>query len=187
MTTSTKTKLPPVGTSEHRIYIACLSSYNNGILFGQWIDATTDADEMCALRDAILEASPMSDAEEWAVHDYEGIPHSMLGGESMSFDTLAEFMEVLEREPGGLAPEDIVAVWEDWGGSLADLEAFIEDNYCGTYDWFQDYADEYADDCVLTEAPDIVRQYFDYHAFARDLAMDMHVVDVSNGVAVFHA
>lgn len=29
--------------SDNRIYVACLASYNNGVLHGKWIDATADA------------------------------------------------------------------------------------------------------------------------------------------------
>lgn len=41
-----------------RIYVACLASYNNGTLHGQWIDATADADEMQASVSTMLRASP---------------------------------------------------------------------------------------------------------------------------------
>lgn len=57
---------------EIRIYVACLAAYNNGILHGAWIDATQDED---AIRDeiaAMLKASPVSGAEEYAIHDHEG-------------------------------------------------------------------------------------------------------------------
>ena len=42
----------------NQIYIACLSSYNAGTLHGEWIAATTDADEMQEHVDRILRASP---------------------------------------------------------------------------------------------------------------------------------
>ena len=41
-----------------RIYIACLASYNNGRLHGEWIDATSDADDMGEQVARILRASP---------------------------------------------------------------------------------------------------------------------------------
>ncbi|MDT9165744.1 antirestriction protein ArdA, partial [Escherichia coli] len=59
-------------TNPPRIYVACLAAYNNGILHGAWIDA---AREPWAIYDDIrrmLRASPITDAEEWAIHDYEG-------------------------------------------------------------------------------------------------------------------
>ncbi len=63
---------PTAENSEIRIYVACLASYNNGILFGQWIDATQELDDLYAELRAMLKASPIPDAEEWAIHDYEG-------------------------------------------------------------------------------------------------------------------
>ena len=54
-----------------RIYVACLAAYNNGCLHGRWIDATTP-DEIRREVSAMLRASPESDPEESAIHDYEG-------------------------------------------------------------------------------------------------------------------
>jgi antirestriction protein len=45
-------------TSSPRIYIACLASYNNGVLHGEWIDAEDDADTMQEQVNRILRASP---------------------------------------------------------------------------------------------------------------------------------
>jgi antirestriction protein len=53
-----------------KIYIACLASYNNGILYGNWIDANQDADVLSTEIKEILAKSPMENAEEWAIHDY---------------------------------------------------------------------------------------------------------------------
>lgn len=44
--------------TEQRIYVACLASYNNGILHGEWIDATSDSDEMQEEVNRILRTSP---------------------------------------------------------------------------------------------------------------------------------
>lgn len=42
----------------HRIYAACLASYNNGHLHGTWINADQDADSINAAISAMLRASP---------------------------------------------------------------------------------------------------------------------------------
>ena len=42
-----------------RIYVACLAAYNNGILHGKWIPASTDTDEIWAEVSAMLKASPI--------------------------------------------------------------------------------------------------------------------------------
>ena len=58
-------------TDTPRIYVACLASYNAGILHGEWIDAT-DADTIREAIQEMLKRSPTPGAEEWAIHDYEG-------------------------------------------------------------------------------------------------------------------
>jgi len=67
--------------SEIRIYIADLAAYNNGILHGIWVDATLDIDDIWQQIKDMLKQSPVDDAEEIAIHDYEGfgiIPDSLL-------------------------------------------------------------------------------------------------------------
>ena len=59
-------------TDTPRIYVACLAAYNNGHLHGRWIDANQDPDAIQVEISAMLAASPIADAEEWAIHDYEG-------------------------------------------------------------------------------------------------------------------
>lgn len=54
-----------------RIYVACLASYNAGILHGRWIDAT-DAEVIHEGIEDMLSESQEPIPEEWAIHDYEG-------------------------------------------------------------------------------------------------------------------
>ena len=61
-----------VTDSNPRIYVACLAAYNNGHLHGAWIDADQDADDIRDEISAMLARSPIKDAEEYAIHDYEG-------------------------------------------------------------------------------------------------------------------
>ena len=55
-----------------RIYVAGLAAYNAGHLHGVWIDATLELDDIQGQVDAMLAASPVEDAEEYAIHDFEG-------------------------------------------------------------------------------------------------------------------
>ena len=48
-----------------RIYVACLAAYNNGHLHGEWINVTDEASIWEAVQ-AMLFASPIDEAEEWA-------------------------------------------------------------------------------------------------------------------------
>ncbi len=67
-----------VSDSTPRIYIACLAAYNNGHLHGAWIDADQDADQIRDAIAAMLARSPVEDAEEYAIHDYEGFEGVLL-------------------------------------------------------------------------------------------------------------
>ncbi|CAO5178565.1 hypothetical protein FAIPA1_410052 [Frankia sp. AiPs1] len=58
------------------VWIASLADYTNGYLHGRWVAADRDAEDLQAAVARILATSPArrhgEEAEEWAVHDYEG-------------------------------------------------------------------------------------------------------------------
>ena len=66
-------------TAEINIYVACLAAYNNGKLHGCWIDATQELDDIQDQINSMLVSSPEEDAEEYAIHDYEGFGSYSLG------------------------------------------------------------------------------------------------------------
>ena len=78
-----------------RIYVACLAAYNNGRLHGCWID-TTDPHEVWQQVREMLAASPEPDAEEWAIHDYEGFDGCQIS-EWASFDAVCELADFIEE------------------------------------------------------------------------------------------
>lgn len=53
-----------------QIYVACLASYHQGHLHGEWIDATQDIDTIYTAIQTMLAASPIDNAEEWSIHAY---------------------------------------------------------------------------------------------------------------------
>lgn len=181
-----------------RFYAACLASYNNGVLHGQWIDAQSDIDAMQAEVDAMLRASrfpnvtvehpetgkAVPSAEEWAIHDTEGLPSSI--GEYSGLQPIADFVELVE-DNDHMDEDDIKAIVQDFGDVETAAER-LRNDFCGIYSSFRDYAEEYADEHILSECKnETVARYFDYEAFARDLRMDMNAVEVATGVAIFHA
>lgn len=135
-----------------------------------------------------IEPMDVPSAEEWAVHDYDGIPPSF--GEYPGLAKIAAWAEFVE-ENDDWNEEDLATLLSEFGTIEATKEA-LEDRYAGTYETFRDYAEEAADETIAAfthngKAPQILIDYFDYEAFARDLRMDMTTVDLSEGVAVFHA
>lgn len=57
--------------TDRRIYVACLAAYNNGRLHGTWIDADQSTDEINALINAMLKASPYPNVtrQDWRCAD----------------------------------------------------------------------------------------------------------------------
>ncbi len=176
--------------SEHdtAIYVADLTAYNNGELRGGWIilEPYVTEDEIWAEIEVrkLIGKNPDSDGEwnDFAIHDMQGI-HI---GEYTSLSTVVEMMDERgELERKGIEPE----IYEQWckeTGNHGVTE--FEDAFRGMYSSFNEYAEQFADDCVLCEYLDdsTVVRYFDYDAFARDLAMDYHVMKVcSDTIAVF--
>jgi len=85
----------PARADRPRIYVACLAAYNSSCLHGRWIDATTP-DEIWEQVRAMLADSPEPDAEEWAIHDYEGFEGANLF-EYASFETVCELADFIEE------------------------------------------------------------------------------------------
>lgn len=167
-------------TEHPRIYVACLAAYNNGILHGAWIDA---AQEPWALWDearAMLAASPIAAAEEWALHDYEGFGGIRLG-EYASLDHVAKLAAFL-AEHGALG----AAVLNHCDADLEEAREAMADRYLGTHASLADYMQEVTEE--TTAIPHGLRYYIDYRAMARDAEIngDLFTVQTSwDAVHVF--
>ena len=78
-------------------YVACLASYNSGILHGFWIDLleVEDIEELKECFRYILQTSPEPGAEELAVHDWQDAgPFS--GEDYPDWEDVLEFSEEME-------------------------------------------------------------------------------------------
>lgn len=193
-----------------RIYVACLASYNAGTLYGRWIDASTDADEMNAAIQEMLAGSPCPNvvrqkyededgatryvdtsthsfnipdgwkkigapfpsAEEWAIHDYEG-----LGGDLGEYAGLAEVarrVAVVELAEERDIPAAILLEYArdcmsgEWDAD--DLESQLGDNYDGQADTWLDFTTSRAADMGYNsdDLPEWARNYVDWESMAHD-------------------
>lgn len=162
-----------------KIYVASLEAYNNGKMVGDWV-TPTDYLSFEKFNDAIQIAT--KNADEVAVHDYEGID---LDNEYPDFEDLYYFCQALEDS--WLDNEAIIAYAENTGEELDnELIADAENSYVGTFNSFQEYAEDYADE-LIHSTDDFLKSYFDYESFARDLEYDYMVCDVSDyNVAIFN-
>ena len=188
--TNTPTTTHPTITDQPAAWVGCLSCYNNGQLRGHWITAQQAADEITA--DNITYGNQ---AETVTTGNYTTQRCRKCGGDEFDvFDTqhtpascrsVREFYENAEQLAELHDADDLTRLiaLADWLGnttSLEDLKTYDDENYAGQWDSFQDYAENYADDVgLLADMPETLHHYFDYEAFARDLAHDYYHDDTT--------
>ncbi|KPM17699.1 antirestriction protein ArdA [Citromicrobium sp. WPS32] len=156
---------------EIQIYVACLAAYNNGHLHGRWIDAAQEADAIRANITAMLDASPIADAEEWAIHDYDGF-------EGLSISEYEGVERVVELaafigEHGMLG-----ALLVDHLGDLAEARQALDERYCGQFESLADYVQELIEETAI---PEQLRFYIDWQAMARDAEISGDVFTIRTG------
>lgn len=125
------------GCPDLGIYVACLASYNEGLLFGYWLDleVASDVEDIWEGIRWVISQSPTVGAEEWAIHDNSGLP-SCLSGEWPDIKDLAEFAGIFndlfesEQVPYVLACNNQSAVLS---------EDTFRDSYHGMFDSVADF------------------------------------------------
>lgn len=131
--------------SDIRIYVACLSAYNSGKLHGTWIDIdpkSWDRDEVKEGIAKMLKESPEPGAEEWGIHDTEGLP---FGGEP-TLEEVFTYCELVSQHGQDLV--DAAIKYE----SLVYAEESIE-NFRGCYASAEDYCQEMLEERISCHVP----------------------------------
>tara|TARA_R110002096_G_scaffold422851_1_gene629630 strand:- start:319 stop:843 length:525 start_codon:yes stop_codon:yes gene_type:complete len=165
--------------TQSQIYITCLASYNSGILHGEWITPSTDEDTLNNQIMKVINSSPMPDAEEWAVHDYDNFANL---GEYPGLEDIIK-IQIAINEHGA----DIVNSFID-DFSIEDIES-LEDAYSGHYDSFLEFATQLALDTIdgLEDNNGPLARHFSFKDYAWDLKHDYLEHDAINGgVLVFN-
>ncbi len=172
-------------TYKPRIYVACLSAYNNSKLHGLWIDADQDAEDIQAEISKMLKESPELIAEEWAIHDFEGFGGLKLS-EHDDISKIAELAELIEEYSG------IFGELVGYVGGLKHLEyakTLMEENYAGEHDTLESFAEDYLENSgQLASIPEDLRYYFDFEKYGEDLRLSGNVftiVDDDGRIHVF--
>ena len=164
-----------VSHSSLRIYVACLAAYNNGFLHGTWIDAGPDADQIRDEIAAMLARSPIEDAEEYAIHDYEGFEGVNIS-EYAGIDSVAR-MAAFIAEHGALG----AGLLEQFSGDMDQAETALQDCYHGQFDSLAEYVEELTTESITI--PEALRYYVDWQAMARDAEMsgDIFTIETAHG------
>lgn len=150
-------------SDEMSIYVADLAAYNAGYLHGAWLDPLDP--EIWEKIEELIKSSLVPDAEEFMVHDHEGMGNL---GECNVSEAIELAEKIQEHGAAWIAYMDLV------GSHYATIEGF-EDSYQGEWESEKEFAYQWADDCM--EIPESMESYFDYGALARDLFMDYSFID----------
>ena len=162
-----------------QIYVACLSSYTNGILYGEWLDATCDVEDIQEQIKQLLAKSPMPGAEEFAIHD-------CMGFGSLHIEQHESIEEIHEKAHFILEHGELgAAVLAYHGGNLEYATNTLEE-YVDEYESELDYATELFDELYLHDVPKHVQSYIDYEQFKRDIFIDSYFsLDVKGKCHIF--
>lgn len=172
MGTTTQTNLQP------RIYVACLAAYNNGYLHGAWIDAAQEPWSIYDDVKAMLAASPIAGAEEWAIHDYEDFGGVRIE-EHTGFEQVSE-LAVFIAEHGEVG----AALLAHYCGDLDEAREAITERYMGEHSSLADYVQEVTEEGG--NVPQTLRYYIDYQAMARDAELNGELFALTTAFDVVH-
>jgi len=163
------------------IYVACLASYNNGYLHGEWIDATQDLDVVLDEINSILKSSPAKDSEEYAIHDHDNFCGYEID-EYAYINNVVTIAKIIEEHQ-----ELAVGIVSYAGIDFQDVSEFIENNLAAEDCSESDFAYDLFNDLYLDSIPDYCRSYIDYDAFERDLFIsDYFSFEANNKKYIFH-
>lgn len=166
-----------VTLSEARVYVGTYAKYNNGSLFGKWLDLSdySDKDEFI---ETCRELHKDEEDPELMFQDYENFPEALIS-ESWLSENFFELRDAIEKLSE--TQQEAFFVWCDYHNSdiseedADNLISSFEDEYQGEYQDEEDYAYEIVEQGY--ELPEFAKTYFDYSAFARDLFMTDYWMD----------
>jgi antirestriction protein len=161
-----------------RIYVACLSAYNNGNLYGKWIAANQTPEDILDEIHGMLASSPEPQAEEWSIHDYDGFGSLQLGETELLAHISAVASCITEHGPA-------FGEWLAYDSSrdASEPKAFT-DSYRGEWESLRAYAEDYAGSTGLYEAAEKASSPYirvDLDALQRNLKMDAYTVPSGHG------
>ena len=155
-------------TGHPAVYCGTYHKYNSGSLFGQWLDLTCFASyedfcEVCRFlhRD---EADP-----ELMFQDFENFPDAWYSESGFDEDTFNLILEYADFDDDKKRAFD---AYMENKGSGRDAEAIedFNDKYYGEFDSEEEFAEHIVNEVdLLGNVPEVVKQYFDYKRYAREL------------------
>lgn len=163
-------------------FITNLGKYNEGELVGEWVKFPTTAEELKKVFDRIgigQKGDFGQPYEEWFITDYDcyvGALYDKLG-EYENLDELNYLASKLEEMgQGEYAQFQAAMEVGDHSGSLQEIINLTDNLDCyDLYPSIQDYDDlgrYYIEELDAMQVPEHLRNYIDYEAYGRDVALE---------------
>jgi antirestriction protein len=162
------------------LYVGTYRKYNEGNLFGKWMDLTefVDAEEFL---DACYELHKDEADPEFMFQDCEGLPDALYC-ESCSTKNLEEIFEYIDKcaEFGQKMVDAVIESGED----LDEVENFYylcEDDY---FNRDEQIGIAYIDQLggVVNLDRDTLERYFDFESYGRDLKHEMRIIQSGRSI-----
>lgn len=157
------TKHPAIDTKiadQMAVYVGTYGKYNDGSIYGAWIDLTLIKDEE-DFNDLCAEIHKDEQDPEFMLQDWQSIPNRYISESGLS----AEFWDYLEAY-NGTSNTEALQKFVDYGYSPENFSSY----YMGEFDSEQEYAEALLDETgELEQIPQHLRYYFDYESYASDL------------------
>ena len=163
------------GGDSPAVYVGTYRKYNDGSLFGKWIDITKcyDYEEFM---DVCRKLHADEENLELMFQDFENFPEAWYTESCMdedTFDLIAKYGKLDEED------QRIIDAYIDIHGECRRISDCMK-SYMGQFDSEEDFAEYVVNECCnLEEKMGSLYYYFDYKAYARDLFRFDY--DFSNG------
>lgn len=166
-------------TDSRRIFLGCMACYNEGCIFGEWLDLNDfrSLEDLNEKAKEIVSKSPCEDGEEYDVQDHEGF-HGLLSGMYPSLTEIWNIHETaLHAEEEGIDPDLLIEfASHEFADDVCKEDNFVvekfQDAYRGEYSSLEQWAYEFVDETLLggldERVKDQIERFFDYRQYAKD-------------------
>lgn len=167
-----------------KIYAACLAAYNNGYLHGDWIYADQEPEDLHAEILDILDRSPISGSEEWAIHDYDGFG-------AFNLHEYEDLSTVSTVAKGIALHGPVFAHWvQEVGTDTDDVYESFDAASRGSFDSYSDVAEQFLDDMGFNPRdilPDWISGFvsIDLDGIGRHISSDYVAAEDDDGIHLF--
>lgn len=162
------------------VYVGTYAKYNNGNLYGAWIDITA-----CSDYDEFMDVCRALHADErdpeFMAQDYENFPDVWYTEGFISeqeFDCIRAYGELESCD------KDKLIAFMDCTSERADIDIFekCDESYVGVYDSQADFAEQLYTECGdLANVPEHIVNYIDWERVAHDLFIGDFYYDERTG------